>query len=111
VATIARVEAVEDRSVGEQVASSETTAPAWRVGWVTPARARIILACLLGLGFLAHLNYLINNCPLDLSGDEAHYWDWSRQLDLSYYSKGPLVAYIIRASCAVVGDGRSDARQ
>lgn len=33
----------------------------------------------------------------DLSGDEAHYWEWSRQLDWSYYSKGPLVAYLIAA--------------
>src|SRR3712207_7675962 len=51
-----------------------------------------------------HLVYLTGDCPIDLSGDEAHYWDWSRQLDLSYYSKGPLVAYVIRASCAVFGD-------
>ena len=80
------------------------SSPSWRLDWLTPARCRIILAGVLLLGFLAHLNYLINDCPLDLSGDEAHYWDWSRQLDLSYYSKGPLVAYIIRASCAVFGD-------
>lgn len=33
--------------------------------------------------------------PLDLSPDEAHYWDWSRKLDISYYSKGPLIAYNI----------------
>ncbi|MFP4070473.1 MAG: ArnT family glycosyltransferase [Desulfovibrionales bacterium] len=32
---------------------------------------------------------------LNLSPDEAQYWDWSRTLQLSYYSKGPLVAYII----------------
>jgi 4-amino-4-deoxy-L-arabinose transferase-like glycosyltransferase len=49
-----------------------------------------------------HLAYLARDCPLDLSGDEAHYWEWSRQLDLSYYSKGPLVAYIIAASRAVL---------
>ena len=30
--------------------------------------------------------------------------DWSRHLDLSYYSKGPMIAYIIRGSCAVMGD-------
>src|SRR5262249_13193030 len=35
--------------------------------------------------------------------DEAHYWDWSRHLDWSYYSKGPLVAYLIRAGCALAG--------
>jgi undecaprenyl-diphosphatase len=33
-----------------------------------------------------------------LSGDEAHYWEWSRRLDWSYYSKGPLVAYLISLS-------------
>ena len=77
----------------------------WRVGWLTPWRCRAILAVLLAYGFLSHLSYVRDpNCPIDLSGDEAHYWDWSRRLDLSYYSKGPLVAYLIRASCAVFGD-------
>lgn len=40
---------------------------------------------------------------LDLSPDEAHYWEWSRRLDLSYYSKGPLVAYLIRVLTASLG--------
>ena len=40
---------------------------------------------------------------LDLSPDEAHYWEWSRRLDLSYYSKGPLIAYLIAALTAVFG--------
>ena len=44
------------------------------------------------------------HCPVDLSGDEAQYWDWSRRLGLCYYSKGPVIAYIIRASCAIFGD-------
>lgn len=56
---------------------------------------------LLLLGAALHLWYLVDNCPLDLSGDEAHYWEWSRRLDLSYYSKGPLVAYIIAAGRAL----------
>src|SRR6266511_5194686 len=47
--------------------------------------------------------YLALDCPLDLSPDEAHYWDWSRHLDWSYYSKGPLVAYLIRAGCWLAG--------
>jgi hypothetical protein len=47
--------------------------------------------------------YLAHNCPLDLAPDEAHYWDWSRHLDWSYYSKGPLVAYLIRLSCDLAG--------
>jgi undecaprenyl-diphosphatase len=40
---------------------------------------------------------------LDLSPDEAHYWEWSRRLDLSYYSKGPLIAYLIAGLTAVAG--------
>jgi hypothetical protein len=47
--------------------------------------------------------YLARDCPLDLAPDEAHYWDWSRHLDWSYYSKGPLVAYLIRGSVALAG--------
>jgi undecaprenyl-diphosphatase len=40
---------------------------------------------------------------LDLSPDEAHYWEWSRRLDLSYYSKGPLIAYLIAGLTAAFG--------
>jgi 4-amino-4-deoxy-L-arabinose transferase-like glycosyltransferase len=83
---------------------SAPTPPVWKLNWLTPVRCRIILALVLILGFAGHLWYLLHNCPIDLSGDEAQYWDWSRALDLSYYSKGPLVAYIIRASCAIFGD-------
>src|ERR1041385_1171317 len=53
---------------------------------------------------LLRLLYLACYCPLDLAPDEAHYWDWSRDLDFGYYSKGPLVAWLIRASCACLGD-------
>jgi undecaprenyl-diphosphatase len=48
--------------------------------------------------------YYILHGPLDLSPDEAHYWEWSRRLDLSYYSKGPMIAYLIYASTALFGD-------
>ena len=78
--------------------------PPWRLGWLTPARCRIILAIVLLFDVVGHVRYLNHNCPIDLSGDEAQYWDWSRKLDWSYYSKGPLVAYIIRASSAIFGD-------
>lgn len=47
---------------------------------------------------------LILLAPVDLSGDEAQYWDWSRRLELSYYSKPPGVAYLIWLSCRVFGD-------
>lgn len=47
---------------------------------------------------------------LQLSADEMHYWDWSRRLDLAYYSKGPLLALLIRASTAVFGDNQLGVR-
>lgn len=49
------------------------------------------------------LVYLVHDCPLDLAPDEAHYWHWSQRLDWSYYSKGPLVAWLIRLSCELFG--------
>lgn len=63
---------------------------------------RLAGALVLG-SVLFHLAYLVVNCPLDLSPDEAHYWQWSRHLAWSYYSKGPLVAWLIRASCELFG--------
>ena len=70
-----------------------------------PAWGCRALAALLILGAAAaHVCYLTIHCPLDLAPDEAHYWDWSRHLDWSYYSKGPLVAWLIRASCELFGN-------
>ena len=37
--------------------------------------------------------------------DEAQYWLWSRDLAFGYYSKPPLVAWLVRASTALIGDG------
>ncbi len=42
--------------------------------------------------------------PLDLSPDEAYYWEWSRRLAWGYYSKPPLVAWIIWLFSKTVGD-------
>src|SRR5439155_2364822 len=71
--------------------------PEHRWLWRGGALALILLASVL------HVLYLTHDCPLDLAPDEAHYWDWSRHLDWSYYSKGPLVALLIRGSCEIFG--------
>src|ERR671934_2821803 len=39
----------------------------------------------------------------DLEFDEAHYWLWSQHLAPAYFSKGPGIAFVIRASTAVFG--------
>ncbi len=41
--------------------------------------------------------------PLDLVHDEAYYWDWSRQLDWGYYSKPPMIAWLIALSTSLLG--------
>jgi len=41
--------------------------------------------------------------PLQLVGDEAYYWDWSRRLDWGYLSKPPLIAWINAASTRLFG--------
>ncbi|MFV1965637.1 MAG: ArnT family glycosyltransferase [Pirellulaceae bacterium] len=41
--------------------------------------------------------------PLDLVHDEAYYWDWSRQLDWGYYSKPPMIAWLIGLSTSLGG--------
>lgn len=50
----------------------------------------------------ARLLFLATN-QLGLAADEMHYWDWSRQPDLAYYSKGPMVAWLIGLSTGVFG--------
>ncbi len=41
--------------------------------------------------------------PLELSPDEAYYWDWSRRLSWGYYSKPPMVAWLIGLSTKLLG--------
>ena len=36
---------------------------------------------------------------LGLHGDEAQYWSWSRDLEWGYYTKPPLIAFIIAFNC------------
>jgi undecaprenyl-diphosphatase len=40
---------------------------------------------------------------IQLAADEAYYWEWSRNLDWSYYDQGPMLAWVIRAGTALLG--------
>ena len=42
--------------------------------------------------------------PLNLHGDEAQYWAWSKTLDFGYFSKPPMIAWVIAATTSVFGD-------
>ena len=69
----------------------------WPSGWIPV----IVFA----LGMLAlRLAFLAGFDPFTLIEDEAHYWEWSRRLGLSYYSKGPGVAWAIALATALFGD-------
>ncbi|MHB8883273.1 MAG: glycosyltransferase family 39 protein [Thermodesulfovibrionales bacterium] len=48
--------------------------------------------------------YHIITGPFDLSSDEAQYWTWSQRPDWSYYSKGPMIAWLIYVSTHLFGN-------
>src|SRR5205823_852170 len=66
-------------------------------------RGSLLAVALIFASAAVSLAYVWVRCPLELAPDEAHYWDWSRKLDWNYYSKGPLVAWLIRGSCELLG--------
>lgn len=43
--------------------------------------------------------------PAGLYPDEAQYWVWAKHLALGYYSKPPLIAWLIALTTALCGDG------
>jgi 4-amino-4-deoxy-L-arabinose transferase-like glycosyltransferase len=45
--------------------------------------------------------------PLELYPDEAQYWLWSRHLDFGYFSKPPVIAWLIWATTRIGGDGEA----
>ncbi len=47
--------------------------------------------------------FLTVGCTWDFCGDEAEFWTWSRRLDWSYFARGPLIAWLIRAATEVFG--------
>ena len=45
--------------------------------------------------------------PLELYPDEAQYWLWSRRLSFGYFSKPPMVAWLIAFTTGLGGDGEA----
>ncbi|MEM7460498.1 MAG: glycosyltransferase family 39 protein [Pseudomonadota bacterium] len=48
--------------------------------------------------------------PLELYADEAQYWRWSGSLEWGYYSKPPMIAWMIHISAGLFGDSESAIR-
>lgn len=76
-------------------------------GIPAPDRTRLLILAITVVALKALLTTLGG---FEMHYDEAQYWEWSRQLDWSYYSKGPLVAWSIAASEALFGHGEWQAR-
>ena len=64
-------------------------------------RGMVIGLCVMTAARLIYLAWL---CPYTLVEDEAFYWEWSRRLELSYYTKGPGIAWTIAATAGIFGD-------
>lgn len=48
--------------------------------------------------------YYLTINPYPLFMDEAQYWDWARTLEWGYYSKPPMVAWMIALTTSLFGD-------
>ena len=68
----------------------------------TDARTwQLCLGLILGLGVLRAAYVFL--FPADLSGDEMYYWDWGRRPDWCYYSKPPMIAWLMNLSERLFG--------
>jgi 4-amino-4-deoxy-L-arabinose transferase-like glycosyltransferase len=56
---------------------------------------------------LVRLAGLATSSSVDLFTDEAQYWSWSRELSRGYFSKPPLIAWIIRVAESVCGSSEA----
>jgi len=59
---------------------------------------------LIGLLALARIIALAVS-PVALYADETQYWIWSREFDWGYFSKPPMIAWLIALSTGLLGDG------
>jgi 4-amino-4-deoxy-L-arabinose transferase-like glycosyltransferase len=69
-----------------------------------PPRTWTIWAAALSLLIAFTRMLALRHSTFDLLPDEAQYWSWSRALAPGYFSKPPMVAWLIAATTSVVGD-------
>ncbi|MGQ9860914.1 MAG: glycosyltransferase family 39 protein [Thiobacillaceae bacterium] len=79
-----------------------------RGGWHLPTRIGGLLLILTGL--TAWRLLAVWHLDLELYADEAQYWSWSLAPDWGYYSKPPMVAWLIALSTRIFGDAELGVR-
>lgn len=70
--------------------------------------ARLTALILAGLLAIRLLCVLLT--PLELYADEAQYWRWGQSLEWGYYSKPPLIAWLIHTTTMMFGDSAAAIR-
>lgn len=68
-----------------------------------PERTGLVVAIVLVLLMMARL-IGITTTGVELYADEAQYWRWSRTFEWGYYSKPPMIAWVIGTSTALFGN-------
>lgn len=71
--------------------------PGERAAWVAVLLAAVVL--------MAYRFWLVGHLGITLFYDEAQYWDWSRDPAWGYYSKPPMIAWLIALGTALAGSG------
>ncbi|MGF1620125.1 MAG: ArnT family glycosyltransferase [Rhodomicrobiaceae bacterium] len=67
--------------------------------------ALTLLACVAALTAMRVIANIFANTELFF--DEAQYWFWSRELAFGYYSKPPLIGWLIRGATELCGQGEA----
>lgn len=86
----------EQEPQAQAAAVAEVAARPANLRWDICFLLLLVGVTLLRLGYL----YIV---PLDLGPDESYYWDWSRRLDLGYYSKPPMIAWVNALATKLLG--------
>lgn len=74
----------------------------------TVSDTRYILGLIACLGALLAMRLIaVHASAIDFVTDEAQYWTWSRDLDFGYFSKPPLIAWLIRATGDICGQSEA----
>ena len=69
-----------------------------------PLPAPLATLALIAALLTAYRLWVIGHLGIDLYVDEAYYWGWSQALDWGYFSKPPVIAALIAASTALLGN-------
>lgn len=71
---------------------------------MTLSRKALLIALGVNALLLAFKLWDLAQGRFDLYGDEAQYWTWAKALDWGYYSKPPVLAWLIAGTTALFGD-------